>query len=116
MAKTLQRLSCNGGIKLSDFLLKLCNHWHTNLSLILGIAVATILNFLVGKYFTFKRSSKSIAVLNFVRIKCIFIAALVIRIVILRTEQVTMRKMHLNESKGQHLSCLSTALSLIYVE
>jgi len=27
----------------------------------------------------------------------------VIRIVILRTEQVTMRKMHLNESKGQHL-------------
>ena len=36
--------------------------------------------------------------LDFVRIKCIFIAALVIRIVILRTEQVTMRKMHLNES------------------
>ena len=35
-----------------------------NLSLILGIAVATILNFLVGKYFTFKRSSKSIAAAN----------------------------------------------------
>ncbi len=41
--------------------------------------------------------------LNFVRIKCIFIAALVIRIVILRTKQVTMKKMHLNESKGQLL-------------
>ena len=40
--------------------------------------------------------------LDFVRIKCIFIAALVIRIVILRTEQVTMRKMHLNESLLLH--------------
>ena len=45
-----------------------------------------------------KQGRVDLSGLDFVRIKCIFIAALVIRIVILRTEQVTMRKMHLNES------------------
>ena len=52
---------------------------------------------------SWKRGRVGLSRLSFVRINCILIAALVIRIVILRTEQVTMSKMQLNESEEQLL-------------
>jgi hypothetical protein len=60
--------------------------------------------------------SVDLSCLSFVRIKCLLLAALGMQHSCLCKFLATKRKKHLNESKGQRLLAISTALSLIRVE